>query len=153
MAGPVQKVVISKTTVDAKPGPWALSTPQATVRSYLDWVSYAYRIADSSVASRTMSPEEGVRVDAYAQLNLQKSRLLDQRLETIVFGKASVQATATLLPAREHWTYRYVSISEAGKTIGGPYTIDYDTTYTLVRAGKSNWVVDSVKAKALGEAK
>lgn len=152
MAGPVQRVVISKQTVANKPAPWVLSDPKAAVRSYLDWVSYAYRITESSAATRTMSAQQEVRVDSYVQLNLQKSRLLDQTLMTITFGKESVGATHTLLPATEHWVYRYVSIDDVGKTLEGPYTADYETTYTLVKSN-GGWVVDSVAVKALGEVK
>lgn len=153
MAGPVQRVVVSRQALDDKPKPWVLSDPKSAVRSYLDWTSYAYRITESSVATPTMTGPEEVRVDSYVQLNLQKSRILDQTLDSITFGKASVGSTSTLLPAREHWTYRYVSIAVVGKTVGGPYTADYDTTYTVVKNSKGSWVIDSVAAKALGELK
>lgn len=152
MAGPVQKVVISKEAINQRPAPWDLSSPDSAVRSYVDWISYAYRITESSVATPTMSAHQEVRVDSYIQLNLQKSRILDQALASIVFGKPSVVATRTLLPATEKWGYRYVSISDVGKTIAGPYIVSYETTYTLLK-DKSGWVVDSVAVKALGEVK
>lgn len=150
MAGAVQKVVISKEAINQRPAPWNLSSPESAVGSYLDWISYAYRITESSVATPTMSATQEVRVDSYIQLNLQKSRILDQGLASITFGKPSVVATRALLPATEKWGYRYVSISEVGKTIAGPYLASYETTYTLLK-GKSGWVVDSVAVKALGE--
>jgi len=153
MAGPVQRVVISKQAVANKPKPWVLSDPESAVRSYLDWTSYAYRITESSAATPTMSAGQEVRVDSYVQLNLQKSRLLDQTLASITFGKPSVGSTSTLLPATEHWTYRYVSIEEVGKTLAGPYTADYETTYTVVKNKRGGWVVDTVAVKALGEVK
>lgn len=153
MAGPVQKVVISKQALANKPKPWVLTTPESAVRSYLDWTSYAYRISESAAATRTMSASQEVRVDSYVQLNLQKSRLLDQTLRSITFGKPVVESKRTLLPAEEHWTYRYVSISEVGKTIGGPYEASYDTTYTVVKNGKGGWVVDTVAVEAIGEVK
>ncbi len=152
MAGPSQKVVISKQAVAAKPEKWDLSTPESAVRSYLDWTSYAYRITESSAATRTMSPEQEVRVDSYVQLNLQKSRILDQALASITFGKASIDGTRALLPATEKWTYRYVSIAEVGKTLEGPYDVAYETTYTVVKQ-KGGWVVDDVSVKALSEVK
>lgn len=153
MAGPDQKVVISLQAVANKPKPWVLSDPESAVRSYLDWTSYAYRIAESGAATRTMSASQEVRVDSYVQLNLQKSQLLDQTLLSITFGEPAAGSTSTLLPATEHWTYRYVSISDVGKTIRGPYTADYETTYTVIKNKSGRWVVDMVEVKALGDVK
>ena len=153
MAGASQKVIISKQAVAEKPDPWVLSDPEAAVRSYLEWTSYAYRIAESSAATPTMSAEQEVRVDSYVQLNLQKERILDQLLQSIKFGKAKVGATSTVLPATESWTYRYVSIKDVGKTVAGPYAIGYETTYTVIKNGKGDWVVDTITVKPLGEVK
>jgi hypothetical protein len=152
MAGPAQKVVISKQVLAATPKPWVLTTPQSAVRSYLDWTSYAYRVATSDAATPTMSAAEAVRVDSYTQFNLEKSRLIDQTLVSISFGKASVGGTSTVVPTKEKWTYRYVSISSVGKTIGGPYSATYNAKYTVVKTAKG-WVVDSVDAKAVGGVK
>jgi hypothetical protein len=152
MAGPSQQVVISKAALANRPSPWVLTSPESAVRSYLDWTSYAYRIAESSVATPTMSGPQEVRVDSYTQLNLEKSRLIDQTLKSVTFGTQSIDGTHTLLPAREEWTYRYVSIKVAGKTIGGPYSASYDTTYTVFKTARG-WVVDSIKVKALGTIK
>lgn len=153
MAGPVQKIVISKQAVADKPKPWVLSDPESAVRSYLDWTSYAYRITESSAATSTMTAAQEVRVDSYVQLNLQKSKLLDQALQSITFGKVSVGATSTLLPAKEQWAYRYVSIDEVGKTLAGPYSADYETVYTLVKQKNGDWLVDNVAVRSLGEVK
>jgi hypothetical protein len=152
MAGASQTVIISKQALASKPKPWVLTDPVSAVHSYLDWTTYAYRITESSVATLTMGAKEEVRVDSYIQYNLQQSRILDQTLESITFGKSSTTGTSTLVPATEHWSYRYVSISEVGKTVGGPYTADYQSVYTVVKT-KHGWVVDSVVAKALGEVK
>ena len=152
MAGPSQKVIISKQALANRPHPWVLTTPESAVRSYLDWTSYAYRIATSDVATPTMSAKQAVRVDSYTQLNLQKSRVIDQTLKSITFGTQSVGSTSTLVPAREQWTYRYVSIKTVGQTIGGPYSVTYDTTYTVVKTS-TGWVVDSIQVKALGTVK
>jgi hypothetical protein len=152
MAGPAQKVVVSRKALDSRPQAWVLTTPESAVRSYLDWVSYAYRIGQSEVATATMSAFQEVRVDAYNQYNLENSKLLDQSLASITFGKPSTEATRVLVPAKEDWTYRYVSISEAGKTLKGPYKASYENTYTVVKA-KHGWVVDNVAVKALGEVK
>lgn len=152
MAGPAQQVYVSQAALDSKPEPWVLTTPESAVRSYLDWTSYAYRIAQSEVASPTMSTFETVRVDAYNQYNLQKGRLIDQTLTSIDFGKPSVGTTSTALPATESWTYRYVAITATGETIGGPYTVKYESVYTLVKTS-SGWVVDAVKSTAPGDVK
>lgn len=153
MAGPVVDVNVTPEALASKPKPWVLSTPESAVRSYVDWVSYAYRIGQSEVAEPTMTSYEEVRISSYVQYNIQKSRLLDQTLESIEFGTPSVEGTRAVLPAKEKWKYRYVSIEIAGKTIGGPYSQTYEATYTLVRNEQGDWVVDSVDAKAAGKVK
>ncbi len=153
MAGPAANVVVTAAALESRPAAWDLSTPQNAVSSYLAWTSYAYRIATSNAASATMGSDEFVRVDAYIQLNLEKGRLIDQSLTSIAFGKPSVQATETLVPTKEKWTYRYVSIkSPGGETLAGPYTASYDATYTVTKSSKG-WVVASVVAKAHGTVK
>ena len=149
MAGSAAEVNISPATIAARPKPWVLTTPESAVRSYLDWTSYAYRIGQSSFATATMTSYEEVRVDSYVQYNIQKSRLIDQTLKSITFGKANIEGARAIVPAKEQWTYRYVSIDTGNKTLAGPYSASYDTTYTVVKSGKG-WVVDSVKAKDLG---
>ena len=153
MAGSGVDARVTQEAFDSKPKPPVLTTPESAVRSYLDWVSYAYRIGQSKVAAPAMSPDEWVRVDAYVQYNIEKRKLIDQTLKSIEFGKPVVKAKTALLPAKEKWKYRYVSIEEAGKTIGGPYTASYDTTYTVIKSDKGAWVVDKVDAKALGTVK
>lgn len=152
MAGAQQDVVISQAAIDAKPAPWDLSTPQKAVTSCLEWTSYAYRIATSSAATATMGADQGVRIDSYIQYNLQRKRLLDQHLDSITFGTASKTATATLVPAKEKWTYSYMSISKVGKVVGGPYGASYETTYTVSKTAKG-WIVMSVVAKPIGTIK
>lgn len=146
MAGPDVKVFIAKSLIDAKPKAWDLSTPQSAVRSYLDWTTYAYRIATSDAASKTMTPEEEVRVDSYNQYNLENKKLLAQQLLSITFGTPSKTATATLLPAKEQWTYSYLSTASGNKVLGGPYSVGYDSVYTLVKGKDGKWLVASVKA-------
>ena len=152
MAGPQMDVHISQQMINTMPAAWVLSTPQSAVRSYLAWTSYAYRIATSAVASPTMGPDEDVRVDSYMQYNLEKSRLIDQTLTSISFGKVSVESTHTLVPTHEKWTYSYRSIALGNKVLGGPYTESYSATYTVVKTGK-NWAVYSVAANPLGTVK
>lgn len=150
MAGPAADVYISQAAIANRPQPWVLTTPESAVRSYLDWTSYAYRIGQSSFATATMSSYEEVRVDSYVQYNIQQKRLMDQTLKSITFGTPSVETLRAILPAKEKWTYRYVSIDTGNKVIGGPYTASYDSTYTVVKAKNGDWVVDSVKATPQG---
>lgn len=152
MGGVEQDIVLARAALENKPTPWVLDTPEAAVRSYLAWAAYAYRIGESDVATPTMTPYQVVRVDAYNQSNLQKERLLDQQLESITFGDLSIDGETATLPAQEKWTYRYVSIKEADKTLEGPYTAEYETVYHLTKVG-AGWAVDNIDVKALGEVK
>lgn len=149
MGGVNQQIHLLESVVEDKPAPWDLSTPEKAVRSYLDWVSYAYRTAESDVASQTQSAYQLVRTDAYVQANLQEQRLMDQQLVSITFGTPSVEGSSAVLPAEEEWTYRYVSISEAGKTLSGPHTANYETTYKLIKE-EHGWVVDDIEVTPLG---
>lgn len=153
MAGAVRDVQVTREAIENTPSPWDLETPESAVRSYIDWVSYAWRIGQSQVATPTMTTYEEVRVDSYIQYNIQKERLIDQDLRSIEFGKPSETATSVVLPAQEDWTYRYVSIDQAGKTIGGPYEMSYDATYTVVEDASGAWQVDKVEAAPHGEVK
>jgi len=149
MAGPVVDVKVSEAALASQPEGMDLSTPEAAVRSYLDWTSYAYRIAQSRVALPTMSTYQEVRVDSYVQYNIQQGRLLDQSLSELTFGEPREDAERVHVPVRESWEYSYVSIEEAGKVISGPHTVSYDATYTVIPQG-DDWVVNEVKATALG---
>jgi hypothetical protein len=122
-----------------------LSTPQNAVQSYLDFVSYAYLLGKSDVASQTMGPEEFTRVDAYLELDRQRSRRIDQQLKSITFGKVVVQgADKQLLPAQEEWTYRYVDLLTGGYK-GSAKKASFTATYTVER-GPRGWLVTSVEA-------
>jgi hypothetical protein len=153
MAGPPVEVHVSQATIDNSPAAWVLTTPESAVRSYLTWVSYAYRIGQSQMATPTMTAREELPMDSYCQYNLEKGRLLDQTLKSIAFGAASTGTTSTLLPAKESWTYSYLSVKEGNPKIGGPYSIDYESTYTVVKNEKGDWLVDAVQSKALGTVK
>lgn len=144
-------VRITPEMLASKPASPTLTTPEAAVRSYLDWISYAYRIGDSDVAKPAMSVLEEVRVNSYLQYNLQEhNRLIDQTLTSISFGKpTSTDASTTVLPATEKWSYSWVSAKDAGQVIGGPFKATYKTTYTIIRNADGSWVVDSVEATQL----
>jgi len=149
MGGVDQQVHLLASVVEDTPAPWDLTTPEKAVRSYLDWVSYAYRTAESEAASQTQSAHQLVRTDAFVQAQLQEQKLMDQQLVSITFGTPSIEGSSAVLPAEEEWTYRYVSITEAGKTLSGPHTANYETTYKLVKE-EHGWVVDDIEVKTLG---
>lgn len=154
MAGPVVDVKVTQEALDSKPAAPNLSTPESAVRSYLDWVSYAYRIGQSQVALPTMTTYQEVHVDSYVQYNIQQGRLIDQTLESLTLDTPVGDDTSMLVPATEKWTYSYVSIRNPGEVIGGPYEASYEATYTVVRSDDgSGWVVDSAEAAALNTVK
>lgn len=135
------------------PPPPQLRNPETAVYSYLLWISYAYRILNSEVATPTFSEFEEVRVNSYVQLNKQQGRAIDQRLLDVkVRGNESQGATATLA-ITETWAYRYIDI-QTGEYSGPPYEVSYDSTYTVVNKGEDRWVVDRVVAESTsGEVK
>jgi len=135
-----------------EPAPADLSDPTRAVASYLAWVSYAYRTGVSDVATPTMSPEEGVRVDSYVQLDTERGRRIDQRLVSFDPRPASVDATRAVIGAHEVWEYRYLS-PDGIRATSATNTASYDTTYTVVEIRPGAWVVDKVEAKALGTVK
>jgi hypothetical protein len=153
MAGSAISVKVTSEAFDNKPKPPVLVDPESAVRSYLDWTSYAYRIAQSKEALPVMSASEEIRVDAYLQYHLQKGQLVDSTLTSITFGKPLIKGSTATITVNEKWTYRYVSPTERGKTLRGPFTAEYNSTYTLVKNEKGDWVVDKVDAKAVGEVK
>lgn len=130
-----------------RPRPVDRSTPQAALRSYLEWTTFAYRMIDSDLASSTASPDEGVRVDSYVELLKERGRSIDQHLASFDIVRQSIEGTHALIATRESWEYRYFSLD--GKTYLSPaYSTSYDTTYTLEQQG-GGWVVSNVEAQAL----
>lgn len=146
MAGPVVDVEVTRDAVESKPLPPVLTDPESAVRSYLAWTAYAYRIGQSQAAHPTMTAKQEVRVDSYVQYNLQQYRLLDQSLVSITFGTPIVEGDRAFVPVTESWAYRYVSATEAGRVLGGPYEASYEATYTVVSGAQGEWVVDEVEA-------
>ncbi|MRS12128.1 MAG: hypothetical protein EG823_03535 [Actinobacteria bacterium] len=131
------------------PAQWDLSTPESAVRSYLDWVSFSYRMANSDIPSATMTPEEGVRVDSYIQLNRMEGKGIEQFLESFEVVSVTEEASSAVLVSREAWRYRYFSL-ESLKYLTDGLTASYDATYTLV-AEPQGWLVDKVEATAEDE--
>ncbi|MDA3937122.1 MAG: hypothetical protein PF636_09790 [Actinomycetota bacterium] len=127
-----------------------LTNPESSVRAYLDWVTLSYRLANSGEATKTMTPEEWVRVDAYIELNRQQDRGIEQAITAFELTDASAQEPTATVSAREVWTYRYFSLSSLAYT-SDPLFASYDTTYTVVRSEDGTWLVDRVDASAQSE--
>jgi len=149
MGGPVVEVQVTEEALASEPETPDLSTPEAAVRSYLDWSSYAYRIAQPRVALPTMTSYQEVRVDAYIQYNIQKGRLIDQTLVFLEVQDIRESEESAEVVVKEKWSYNYVSVKNAGEIISGPHEAEYDAVYTVVKQG-DDWVVDAVEATPLG---
>ena len=131
----------------------AKATPESAVRSYLDWTSYVYRIGQTESAASAIGRHEFVRVDAYNQYNIEQQRLLDQKLNSLILGAERGSSTSVTVPAKEEWTYSYLSIKAGNPVIGGPYSASYDSTYTVVKSKNGNWLVDRVEVTPKGSVK
>ena len=133
-----------------RPGALALESPLSAVRTYTALVTYAYRIGDSTAASAALTPDEGVRVDSYIELNRQRGRLIEQRLLEFSAGRIAEEATHALVPARERWAYRYLAL-DGSRPLDSTHTVTYETTYAVTLVKPGEWRVDSVEAKPLGK--
>lgn len=149
MAGAPKDVVVSREAIESTPTAPVLDTPESAVRSYLDWISYGYRTAQPGFSKPTMSEAEMVRVDAYNEYNIQKDRLINQTLDSITFGEATITGSSATVSTDEEWTYWYVSITEPGKILEGPMKAEYSAVYNLLKTD-TGWVVDSIDAERLG---
>lgn len=130
------------------PPPVMLTSPGSAVYSYDVWVSYAYRVLNSDVATQAFGPNEEVRVNSYVEFNRESGRALDQRLlQSRVKSIRSRGETATVAVV-ETWKYRYIDI-KTGAYTSPVYDASYDATYTVVK-GKKGWLVDAVQAKPVG---
>lgn len=131
------------------PPPPMLRDPKASVYSYLLWISYAYRVLDSNVATMAFSEYEEVRVNSYVELNRQQGRAIDQRLVKFEVDDVRTKGETATVSARESWRYRYIDI-KSGDYASPAYDVTYDTTYTVVQKG-DRWLVDKVDVRPVGE--
>ena len=150
MAGAPKDVMVSRVAIESTPTAPVLDTPESAVRSYLDWISYGYRTAQPRFAEPTMTEAEMVRVDAYNEYNIQKDRIINQTLDSVVFGEIEVTGSSATVPTEEKWTYWYVSVTEPDTILSGPFKAEYTAVYTLVQTD-TGWLVDSLDAERLGE--
>lgn len=131
------------------PPPVMNRDPESAVHSYLSWISLAYRLLRSDVASPTFTENEEVRVDSYVEFNRQQGRAIDQRLVGFeVRSTVASELTATVV-ASEAWRYRYISTA-TGDYEGETHAVSYDTTYTVVRGPAGGWRVERVEASPVG---
>lgn len=131
------------------PPPPMLRNPKTSVYSYLLWISYAYRILNSDVATMAFSPYEEVRVNSYVELNRQEGKAIDQRLIDFTVKNVRTKGDTSTVGVRESWRYRYIDI-KSGKYNSPPYEVTYDTTYTVVNYDDKGWLVDKVQAAPEG---
>jgi hypothetical protein len=123
---------------------WNVSTPEVAVASYLDWVSFAYRMANSEASTQTHTPYEGVRVDSYIQLNREQNRAIDQTLTAFEVGAVETEEPTATVPAYEEWEYRYFTLDTLEWSSESLFA-SYDVTYTVVLQPDGRWLVDSVE--------
>ncbi len=142
---PDNDVVVPDRVIPADPD---LSAPEPAVRSYLEWVSFAYRMANSDIPTATMTPWQAVRIDAYIELNRQNGEGIDQELLAFVVRSSSEDATSAVVAADERWRFRYFGLNTLRYT-SDPLEVSYETTYTLTLVG-DRWLVDQVEAEPLG---
>jgi hypothetical protein len=125
-----------------------LADPRTAVYSYQLWISYAYRVLNSDVASRTFDSDEEVRVNSYVMYNFQEGRAIDQRLLVAQVKSWQSQGSTATVAMHEEWVYRYIS-TKTGRYMSPALNASYETTYTLVRQD-GDWVVHSVEATTSG---
>jgi hypothetical protein len=123
-----------------------LSTPESAVRAYTDWISYAYRLADSQVATRAFTADEEVRVNSYVELNRQRGRAIEMRLEKARYRTLSATGTTSTVVGSEEWIYRYISVN-GDRYLTKPKQASYEVTYTLIALPGGRWLVDTVRVE------
>lgn len=140
---------VEKVRAAVEPAAWDLTTPDSAVRSYIDWVSFSYRMANSEIPTATMTADEGVRVDSYIQLNRIDGKGIEQQLDSLEVTSVSEEASSAVVCAQETWKYRYFSLATL-EYLSEPLSASYETTYTLV-LDTNGWLVDHVEATARGD--
>lgn len=145
---------VKQPNTPVQPPPPMLREPRVAVYSYLVWITYAYRILNSDVATHAFSPYEEVRVNSYVQYNMQEGRAIDQELVKLDFkGKPHTGESTATVAATEQWKYRYIDI-RSGLYKGNWLSATYDSTYTVYYdPARKGWLVDSVKATPRGTVK
>lgn len=134
-----------------QPPPISLKSPENAVRSYVEWITLAYYILDSDVATPTLTPEEEVRVNSYVQYNKEKGRAIDQKIVGFEVTDVRTEDDTATVKVKESWEYRYIDFVQ--RAYSSPvYKVQYDSTYTVLRQPDGRWLVARVRAQAIGEA-
>lgn len=125
-----------------------LETPEAAVRSYLMWLSYAYLTRDSNSLIDVLTDAQWKRASEYISLNYSKGRAIDQRCVEFTVHKVRVDGSMASVNVRERWLYRYVNTS--GNSYSGPAEdITYDCLYELKYVEGEGWLVAAVDANTV----
>lgn len=127
-----------------------LSTPESAVESYADWISYAYRVLDSEVASHTFTPFEEVRVNSYVQYNKTEGRAIEQMLAEHQYRRVKSSPSTVTVVGSEYWRYRYIDV-RLMNYLTSPADASYEVTYTVVKSEDGAWLVDDVEVTRLDE--
>lgn len=130
------------------PPPAMTRAPQTAVYSYALWISSAYRLLNSKVASQTFTPDQEVFVDSYVEYNREQGRAIDQRITGWKVKSLRSEGSSATVAVREDWAYRYIDIG-TGRYSSPPYTVSYDSTYTVVKDPSKGWLVESVEATSV----
>lgn len=139
-----------KPPAPVEPPPPMLRNPDTAVYSYLLWITFAYRVLNSDVATMAFDEWEEVRVNSYVEYNRQEGRAIDQRLLKFEPKTIETKGDTATVAAREEWVYRYISTSDG--TYSSPaHAATYDTTYTVVNKENKGWLVHEVQATPVGE--
>lgn len=138
------------TSFDPPPPPM-LTKPETSVYSYMVWISYAYKVLDSTVATHAFSAWAEPRVSAYVEYNRQEGRALDQYPALVEYTDVRTEDGTATVTTNETWFYRYIDI-QTGDYSSPIYSAQYEGTYTLIRE-EEGWLVRDVDVVALAEVK
>ncbi len=125
-----------------------LTTPEDAVESYTDWISYAYRVMDSEVATHAFSLYEEVNVNSYVQYNAMEGKGLEQFLQRSDYDLVAASDTTATIVGDEYWLYRYFAADQS-KYLTSPKEASYEVTYTVVHQDDGRWLVDKVEVTRL----
>jgi len=122
------------------------ATPEEAVETYLEWLTFAYRYADSEVATPTMTADMAQRVSYYITMNLSADRVLNQRLDSFEIVEVENQNEIALVKTKEAWTFNYLS-PQTGE-FGDDFEVTYSVRYTVIVIN-GMWRVQNVAAERL----
>jgi len=128
-----------------RPAPPLLDTPENSVRSYLEWISYAYYTGNTDEAAAAMDIYELPRIDAYIAKLTQDNLRINQQLITLDFVSVQSQEATATVRTHEEWSYNYMNLEDL--TWDETILATYENTYTVVRHDDELWYVFSVDVR------